>query len=385
MKLPEASQVSGVKLTPRMKKLIPWIGYPIAYLFFFVCFAYWTFPYEKLKQKIIVGYAASQQGSPEPKRMQIGDVTWSWRFPGVVLKDVRLIGPKPPAAPDKPPALDKSPGPDKKAKPRTVINIDEAYAGLSVLPLIAGARNVIFEVEGFGGGLSGEFETSPAATELSVQFDGVDPGQLPGLADALQLPLTGSLSGTVDVVLPEGKYALADGEADLQAEELEVGDGVSKIRGMLALPTIRAGDLSIVATATQGRVKLERFDSEGPDLEVKAAGKLRLREPFALSSVEQIDLSFKFTDAYRDKDDVTRSLLGKPGTKQKGVIDLDPKVRRAKAPDGTYYWKASGRFATLNFAPSKPAPTPRAKSAATGARATPNPPVRPAAPKRPTP
>ncbi len=364
MKVPQF-ELGAIKLTPRTKKIIAWVAYPMVYLFMFVCFAYWTFPYEKLKQKIIVGYAASQRGNPEPKRMQIEDVTWSWRFPGVVLSDIQLIGPKPKQAGAS----------DKKPPKRMVISIDEAYAGVSVFSLLFGTTEVTFDVDGFGGEMSGSFSNSDEATQLSVEFEEVDPGQLPGLTDALGLPLAGAVSGEAELTLPEGKYAAAEGTVNLQIASLEVGDGVKKIRDLFALPTIQAGDLTIEATASQGRVKLEKFEASGPDLEVYAEGKIRLRDPVELSAVEQINLSFKFTDQYKNKSEITQSLLGKPNTTQRGMIDMDPKVKRAKADDGAYYWRVAGRFSQLNFVPNaaaaKAPKSAEAKPAAAGTSAGP--------------
>src|SRR5690606_2177698 len=112
----------------------------------------------------------------------------------------------------------------------------------------------------------------------------------------------------------------------------------TKVRGLVALPEINAGTFTIKATATQGRIEFEQFETQGPDLEAKAEGKLRLRDRLELSMAEQLTLSFKFSDGYRDKDDNTRSLLGKPGDKLGGLIDMNPQSKQAKQPDGSYRW-----------------------------------------------
>ena len=70
------------RLSPRLKKWLPWVYVPVGYVMMFCVFAYWAFPYERLQQRVILGYNNSQQNSEEPNRMEIGDLTWSWRFPG---------------------------------------------------------------------------------------------------------------------------------------------------------------------------------------------------------------------------------------------------------------------------------------------------------------
>jgi type II secretion system protein N len=346
-----------VNLPPRIKRWLPWVYMPIGYVMLFCIFAYWAFPYERLKQRIIVGYNQTQAGSSEPKRMEIGDVTWAWRFPGVVLSDVELIGPKPKPAED-----------GAEAAPQHKVHVDQVYARIAPLSLLFGNTVVNFTIEGFAGQMHGSFERSSAVTKVQLELEDIDPGQLPTVAELLQLPLSGKLSGTIDLTLPEGKYSAADGDVALEINELKLGDGKTKVRGLLALPEIDAGTLTVKATATQGKVELSEFTVKGEDLEAKAEGKLRLRDKLETSMTEQLTLSFKFSDKYRDKDENTRSLLGKPGDSIGGLIDMTSQTKQAKQPDGSYAWRVLGSFSSLSFTPSRPttrpASTPKASPAA---------------------
>lgn len=327
------------RTNPKVKKALQWIGYPALYLALLVLFAYWSFPYERLEQRIVAGYEKSQAGKPDAKRLVIGDVTWSWRFPGIVLKEVELIGPKPEVAEG------------EKAAPRDTIYVEEVYAGISPLKVLFGDVDVDFEIAGFDGELEGAFQRTEEGIQLELELDGVDPGQLPGVADALQLPLSGKATGTISLSIPEEKYANAEGSVDLAIEELSVGDGKTKVRDLVALPTVAVGTLEVVATVSKGRVKLEKLAAAGGDLDVSAEGRIRLRDPFATTLIEGVDLQFKFSDKYRDKDDTTRSLLGKPGDRVGGVIDIDPNVKKAKGEDGFYRWRVSGLLARPSFRP----------------------------------
>jgi type II secretion system protein N len=334
-----------ITLPRQVKRWLRWVAIPIGYVVLFCMFAYWSFPYERLEQRIVIGYNKSQSGSPAPKRMEIGDVTWAWRFPGIVLRDVELIGPAPRAQAD------------GETPPREHSHIDEIYAGVSPLSFLFGTTAIDFSIKGFGGELSGEFTQSATQTQIELELSDVDPGQLPGVAELAQMPLTGSLSGSVDLLLPEGKYGAADGSIDLEIADLRIADGKSKIRGLLALPEIDAGSLILQAKAEQGRIEIERFDTKGSDLEAKVEGKVRLRDTLGASVAEQVTLSFKFSDAYRNKDENTRSLLGKPGD-HAGLIDMAPQSKQAKQPDGSYSWRVLGSFSRLNFSPAKPVAKP---------------------------
>lgn len=333
-----------MNLNLRAKQILLWVGYPLGYVALFCIFAYVAFPYERLKERIVIGYNAAQASSTDPNRMSIGDATWSWRFPGVVLSDIELVGPKPEAG---------EPG---QVPSRRRIHVQEAYARVSPLAFLFGTTRLAFAADGFGGALRGEVVHSDSQQRLRIELEGVDPGQMPGVSEALQLPISGSMTGTVLLSIPEGKYSQAEGDIELVVDDLRIGDGKTKVRDMFALPPIQAGTLELTATATQGRVKLERFETKGPDLEATAEGKLRLRDEIGKSLVEQLTLTFKFSDAFRDKDDTTRSLLGKPGDSVPGVIDLDAKVKQAKQPDGSYSWRVMGVFSNLAFAPQRSAP-----------------------------
>lgn len=333
------------RTNPKVRTALKWVGYPTLYVFLFLVFAYWSFPYDRVKQRIIAGYDRTQEGKPDPKRMVIDDVTWSWRFPGVVLSKVEIIGPRPPKAPEGEP----------QPKQETIF-VEEVYAGVSVFSALAGDIDVDFQLEGFDGELSGQFAQSEEGIELDLELDGVDPGQLPGVAEAAQLPLTGRATGTIRLSIPEGKYALAEGTLDLTIDELAVGDGKTKIRDLVALPTVQVGTLNVQASVSKGRVKLDAFEAKGGDLDISAEGRVRLRDPFISTLIESVELSFRFSDKYRDRDDTTRSLLGKPGDKIGGVIDMDPSVKSAKAEDGTYHWRLAGPLIRPSFRPDKGPP-----------------------------
>lgn len=329
-----------------MKRILAWTGYPLLYLGLFILFAYWTFPYDRLKERLEVGFNASQQDSPEPSRLEIAEATWSWRFPGLVLSDIAIIGPEPK------PTTEGEPLPARRE-----VRAAEVYARVAPLPLLFGTTDVTYAVDGFGGSIDGRLTMGSDANHLVAEFNGVDPGQLPQVAELLELPLSGSMTGVIDLRLPQGNIAQAEGTVDLEITDLKIGDGTTKIRDLLALPPIDAGTLRLKATTSEGRVKIDEFQTQGEHLEATGEGRIRLREKLAMSLIEQLSLSFKFSDKYRDLDDTTRGLLGKPGDTAPALMDLDPKVKSAKQPDGSYAWRVSGTFGRLLFSPSRATPT----------------------------
>jgi type II secretion system protein N len=223
---------------------------------------------------------------------------------------------------------------------------------------------------------------------MLLELSDVDVAKMPYVADLVGLPLGGKMTGKVDLKLPQEKLSLAEGVIELKIVDLTLGDGKTKIRDMIALPTVRAGEFSMKAEVTEGSVKLSELTTKGPDLEVVSDGRIRLMDR-PESSLAELNLRFKFADGYKNKDEMTRSIFGAPGSSVPGIFDLDPKMKRAKRDDGFYAWRITGPLARLGFAPNAAgggadsAPSPRgrrARRAAAAAAATPTPEDTPPAP-----
>ena len=157
----------------------------------------------------------------------------------------------------------------------------------------------------------------------------------------------------------------AAGAFELTIADLTVGDGKAKVRNTIALPRLNAGTLKLKAKATDGKLDLETFGADGPDFEMKSEGKVRLRQPFD-KSLADIEVAFRFKDAYKNKSDMTKSLFGSADSKVPGLFDMDPTVRRAKDAEGFYRWKVTGLITSPGFRPATMSAARRTKDAAAG-------------------
>jgi type II secretion system protein N len=322
-------------VNPRLAKLLPWIGYPVFYVLALAFFAYLSFPYDRLKDRLIDEFNATQASSG--LRIKIEELDSYW-FSGVEADGVQFIS-TPPA------------GPEGKAPKPKVISLDNVHARVSLLRLLVGTLHISFGMEASGGEISGFTSDADNGRTLEAEFDSVKVSDVPMLADVVPLPIGGALNGDLELRLPEGKLAKADGKVALKISELTVGDGKSKIMNTIALPTLNAGELVLEGEATDGKLNVSKFTATGKDLELVADGGIRLRDPFA-SSLAELNLRFKFSPAYRNKNDTTRALLGAPGSNVPAVFDLDPRVRSAKRPDDFYAWRLNGPLGHLNPEPA---------------------------------
>jgi type II secretion system protein N len=325
-------------MTPRVRQILKWAGYVAFYLFALLVFAYLTFPYNRLGDRIVLEFNARQTG-PKAMRLKLGDMSSYW-LNGVEAENITLTSPAEPDEQGKP------------GKPK-LMKIDSAHASVSLLRLLIGTLRLSFGADAFGGELSGWTSTSDEGRQLEVELDELDLGQAPLFGDIVGLPLAGKLSGTIDLLMPEEKLSKADGKITFKVVGLAAGDGKAKVRDTIALPRLEAGDLTLDAEAKTGAVKINNFAANGPDLKLDSDGTLRLRDVFD-TSVLNLNVSFKFQERYTNKSDITKSLFGS-GT-MPGLFDLDPKMKHAKRADGSYGWRATGSLAHLNFVPAPSAP-----------------------------
>jgi type II secretion system protein N len=331
-------------VTPRLKRILIGAGYVAFYFAALLVFFYFTFPYDRLKARIVQEFNARQTG-PDAMTLELDELDSYW-LSGVEAEGVRLVAPGTPEAPGKP------------AKPH-VTTIESAHARVGIFGLLFGSKNVSFGADAFGGTLEGELSDSAEERTIELEMDALDLGQTPILAGLIGLPVTGALSGTANLVAPEARLSKAEGNLDLKITGLAVGDGKAKIRDTIALPKLDAGELVLTAEITTGQLKVKQLSATGPDLELSAEGSVRLRDRLE-QSLLSLTAQFKFTDRYTNKDDLTRGLFGKSG-----LFDLDPKNRRAKRPDGFYGWRVSGSLGHPSFFPNSSTAGGTKKAAAT--------------------
>lgn len=326
-------------MKPWFRKWLPWLLYAILYLFSLVVFAYFTFPFDSLRDRVILAFAEDQRKSGEDKTLEIDDLSSYW-FSGVDARGVRLITPA-------------SVDPTGKSVPGSELSIERLTARVSILPLLLGRVTVSFTAQAFGGEIQGKTANSSKGRDVELELDDVALGDFAPLVEMVGLPLAGKASGTVNITLPEGKLSKATGNINLKVTDLAVGDGKAKIKDMIALPRLTVGEFEMQAEITEGVVKVTKFGASGHDLDLAAEGTIRLKDVMAQSQAD-LYLKFKFSDKYKGKDDKTKALFGAPGATTSGLFELDPKVKKSKRTDGFYGWRLWGMFKSPRF---DPAPT----------------------------
>lgn len=352
----------------RLVKIAKWAAYPLFYLFCLALFGYLTFPYDRLKDRLIAEFDRAQQkrGPAQAQRLEIDELDAYW-FTGVEMKGARLILPPEPARMGRSATSFMSSSGDatKESAPKpSVIEIEEAHVRVQILPLLLGRVQLSFWASVFGGEIEGVAPMGRSGGDVHVEISDVELAKVGPLADVLGLPIAGTLNATLDLSAPDGKFNKANGTLEVSAKEVTVGDGKTKIQGLIALPEAKLGELVLSAEATDGVLKITKMSANGADLELEGDGKITMREPWNNSNAD-LYVRFKFTDAYRSKNDVTKSLLGAPGSNVPGLIEMQqPKMKRSKRADGFYGWHVHGMLKRPRFDPHA-ADSPAARSRGT--------------------
>ncbi len=322
-------------------KILSQIGYALFFLACLLVFAYWTFPYERLRDYIVqeVEYPMGPTGRRQASgyELQIVDLSPSF-FTGVTLSGVHLS--KPALEPD--------------ASPFDLL-IDEATIRVSLLSLLFGTTSLSFDASLAGGEVEGDYSQSGDETELDVELDEIQFRRLGVIRSALGLPVSGTAGGAIELQLAE-EASETSGAIELDITGVELGDGKAKLKlpGMsdgVTVDKIRAGTLTLRATAEEGNAKVEQLSAKGPDVEIDGSGTIRLSRQIKATRLDLLVRS-KFNDSYKEKSDRTRALFS--------LLEFNPQTRLARTPDGSMQFRVSGSFGgSIRAVPAGRAPTSR--------------------------
>jgi type II secretion system protein N len=343
------------RLRERLITVASAVGYPIFYVCCLVVFATWTFPFDKVRDRIVASFNEGQRASGSPRELAINEISSSW-ITGLKMTGVRFTDRDSP----------HEPGKETKGD----IKFDTVVARIQVLPLLVGSHNIEFHAEAFGGKIDGVVKDQSKGQAFELAFEAVDLGQTP-VAQALDIPMEGQLGGSIKLELPDDKLSKANGTIAIEATDVAVGDGKAKLMGM-AVPRLNVGVFSLNADVKDGTMKISKLGASGKDVDLLVDGRITMHEQFA-DSFGDLNGRFRIGDAYRAKTDATKALFGAPGATVPGLVDMDPKMKQSKRPDGFYVWHARGTLSKMEPSPGGsggPTSGPGGSGLATGPAAT---------------
>lgn len=270
-----------------IKQILKWTGYPLFFVFCFLFFAYKTFPYERLADRIV------KEASAKGYEIEILDLTHSG-LAGLTFEGLRWIVAS-----------------EEEGSPPLDLILDELTVSTSLFSLISETKSYSFDAELAGGDADGDITIGENDLDVDIEIDEVDLGALPALRQFTKVPLGGMLSGEIVLAMPN-EIAESTGNIAVTIEALSVGDGKSKLEipdwGGLTLDRAEAGNLDLTVTIEEGVANIERATARGKDLELDALGRVRLLRPLKRSDLN-VMVRAKIQDAYKERNAKVATML----------------------------------------------------------------------------
>jgi type II secretion system protein N len=270
-----------------IKQILKWAGYPAFFLVCFVFFAYKTFPYDLLADRLI------QEARVRGYDLEILDLTHSG-LTGLTFESLRLVLPE---ADDGTPPLD--------------VIFEELTVSTSLLSLLSDTKSYSFDAELAGGEAQGDLTLGENEMEIEAELEDINLEEIPALRRFTRVPLGGTLHGEVELMMPS-EVTESTGNVEITIEGLSLGDGKSQLDipgwGGLTMDQADAGNLELLATIEEGMAEIERAKSHGKDLKLDLLGKIRLARPLKRSELNLL-LRLKIEESYRQRSAKVATML----------------------------------------------------------------------------
>ncbi len=314
----------------RLKKVAKILAYVSFYFWAFVFALYVTFPYERVKARIIheVETREVRPGVRQPTgmRLEIDELGPSW-FTGVEIEGARLSTA----------ATERAEDDEDAPPPAPPLVVHHAIGRVSLLSLLTGGIGGSLDAELAGGALEGTYEESSSEREIHAHVEGLRMASVPMLGEVMPLPLTGRMDADIDLVLPEDPRG-STGAVNITLRDLVIGDGhakmpIPRMADGLTIDPISAGNVSLRANVADGRLRVSRLVGDGEHLETLGQGEVILAHPVERSRIDLM-LRLAFTDEYRESSPRTGALFS--------LVSNNPIARRALASEGVFQFRLRG-------------------------------------------
>ncbi len=361
----------NLDLSPRQRKLLKWVGYPILAFITFLFALSHTFPYQRLEGKIAEALAKKYD-------VEIDSIGPTFLPGGLVLSGVSLTT--------------RAERPDDK--PVTFI-IDEIVLDFGLLAALTGDLSLAIEAHIGDGVLEGDISYNKAGLTAELETEGLPLGDIPGVAGAVGLPMEGGMTATIRLKLPKMKWRDAEGKIEISCDECTVGDGKTKLKMQpqaaggsarrprrasvfaaegITVPKLNLGETGVQIDIKNGIGTIKKFSAKSKDGELSLEGRIEFRDPFKQSKLPGC-LRFKLSDALKQREpdfgniefmlpEMARLPDGQFAIPTKGTLAaLGWDVRRrCSSGDEPADGERSSRPVITERAPDLPVPTPESIS-----------------------
>jgi len=299
-----------IHVGPRMRRVLRYVGLALLALVVFVFALQLTFPYGRVKDKLIEALSSKYE-------VTIGDVE-PGIMPGRVAFKTMTLRTRPETADDVP----------------TTFFVERLDVDLGLLALLGGTASIDFEAKIGPGSIRGEVELSKQLTVVDLEGSGLPSALLP-MGELIGLPMSGNVKFSFDLELPSERTKTGRLASNWQKAKGAVafdcpsgctfGDGKTRIQPKLtnARQQAFAGDgiefgkvnvdaLSARVSIKDGRLTVTKFDMKSPDGELNVDFEMTLAQAIGDSTVAGC-LRFKGSDELMKREPKTHAALSTTG------------------------------------------------------------------------
>lgn len=288
-----------------VRQVLRWAAYPVFFLFCFVFFAYQTFPYDRLADRIV------QEARKRGYELEIIDLTHAG-LTGLTFENIRLVLP-----------------PEDDSSPSLDVIFDELTVKASLFSLLSDSKSYSFDAELAGGDADGDLTVGQDNLDIDAELQDIDLKAIPALRRFTKIPLAGIVNGDIELTMPS-EVSESTGDVTLTIQGLKIGDGKSQLEipgwGGLTVDEADAGNLELIATIEDGTATIERAESAGSDLDLAMLGNIRLARPLERSV---LDLMFraKVEDAYKKRSPKVATMFDLASAGLKSAMTTDGAIQ----------------------------------------------------------
>ena len=242
---------------------------------------YFTFPVDALGQRLENEIRKTTKGA-----INVSLKNFSfYRLSGVQAKDVQLT-------------LVKEGGKE------IVLKLEALKARINILPLLLLRKSLSAYMLIGGGELSAELDLNGKDLDFSLTSENVVLEKIPFIQDYVGMPLSGTLSGEVEMEWRQN-IAKSKGRVDIDIAKLSLGAG--SFSGF-SIPALNMGNVAAEMDLEKGKFKLKTFKQVGGDVSARLHLSSDLRPSIMASSLDAC-AEFKLDKGLLDKNPNLKTAL----------------------------------------------------------------------------
>ncbi len=311
----------------RARLALRYAGFVVLGLVTFVFALQLTFPYARVKDKIIEALSAQYD-------VTIGSVDRGLMPGRLYFNNVQLRT-----------------RPTKSDEVAAMFYVEKLEVDLGIFALVRGVAQINIDAKIATGHLKGKVAISKGATVIDLEGIDLPAGNLP-MREAIGLPLTGKIEFSFDLSLPNEKtkagkvapdWSKAEGEVSFECPAgCTFGDGKTKLKPKLknsrnaafASDGIEFGKVNVDtmaarATIKDGRLELTKFETKSADGELHVDYSMTLSPDFGESMVAGC-LRFKGSEVLQKREPKTHAAISTTGAQL--------------GPDNLFHIRLDGKF-----------------------------------------